>query len=69
MNTDEWVAFSIDWNNDMATKELARKYGASEQTIRNWVNTLRKRGVKLNKRTRSHLEIDVEEINSFLDLQ
>ena len=66
MNTNEWIQFCKDWNSGMTAKDMASKYGCNVSTIRNWVNTLRKKGVKLEKRVKSHLEIDVETVNRAL---
>ena len=63
MQLIDWIEFSKDWNNGLTAKELAAKYGAEVATIRNWVNVLRTKGVNLEKRVKSHLEIDVDEIN------
>ena len=63
MDTNQWIAFCQDWNAGLTAKELAVKYGASVPTVRNWVASLRKKGVNLKKRTASHLEIDVAAVN------
>lgn len=52
MQVKDWIQFAKFWNKGMSVKELAHKFGASEATVRNWVNVLRKKGVSLNKRVR-----------------
>ena len=63
-----WVQFAKDWNDGMSTKDMAKKYAVPIGTVRNWVASLRKKGVNLTKRqgVGGGYPIDVEKINAAL---
>ena len=61
-----WVQFAKDWNSGMSAADMAKKYAVGQATIRNWVATLRKKGVNLKKRVKGGYPIDVEKINAAL---
>ena len=66
MDTKRLIAFCQDWNAGMKVADLGQKYGYKVSGIRNLVATLRKKGVKLKKRSGKTLEVDVEKINRAL---
>lgn len=65
MTVKDWIQFAKYWNEGMTVKELAEKFGASEATVRNWVNVLRKKGVKLQSRVRgTQYDLSEDDINT-----
>lgn len=65
MNVD-YEDVCVMWNSGESVAAIAKKYGASAATVRNWINQLRKKGVKLEKRRRGSIDIDVAAINKRL---
>ena len=67
MDLNDWISFCKDWNAKVPVDVLADKYSMSKSAVRNRVNSLRKKGVKLELRTRGPiLDVDVDEINRSL---
>lgn len=62
----DFLKFAVDWNAGLTAKKLAVKYGIDVATVRNYVSALRNKGVNLEKRVKSHLDIDVKAINDGL---
>lgn len=66
MNTDQLIMFCKDWNAGVSVKEMAIKYAIKPVTVRSRVASLRKKGVKVEKRSAAKVEIDVKTINRSL---
>lgn len=67
MNTAQAIEFAKSWNAGRPVKDLAEAYKVKPSTIRIWVATLRKKGVKLESRqSRTKWEMDVAKVNRSL---
>jgi transposase len=62
------IEFARDWNSGMSVPDMAKKYAVKEVTVRSRVASLRKKGVKLPKRTSglALTEKDIAKINDSL---